>query len=223
MASRVALAPAARRDLRVAAAARPMHLFCIAVVCLAVYTWSTAASALVVGPGDSVEVTFAFPSPPDVGGGAIDFLALTTTPFSASEPDIAVSAQLFDRGALLGSGVRPSAALISFSGGLFANAIVASLSSVTDADFQGRILFTPIFAADAGFLDFDPVNFNVRAGHGSAGGVLLAQDGAVLRSVGIPTVETPTPAALLLFVSALAVLGIALYWRRSRDRAGPDD
>lgn len=215
----VGLTSAARLGTRMQAAKRLSVMLCIVSFCGVLDGWRHPASALLVGPGDSVEVTFFFASPPDVGGEVIDFLALTTTSFSSSGPGIAINAQLFDGAALLGSGNRPSAAFISFSDGLFGNAVAASLGSLTDSGFQGRILFTPLFVDAGDFINFDVDNFNVRAGHGSVGSVLLQQDGATITSVSIPTVETPIPAAALLFFSALAVLGIVVFRRKRGESA----
>lgn len=215
MAGLVGLTSAARRKMRARAIGRLTFFLGIFVFCAALDGWRQSASALVVGPGDSVEVTFFFASPPNVGGDTIDFLALTATPFTSSGPDITATAQLFSGPALLGSGALPSAAFIAFSDGLYANAIPATLSSITAAGFQGSILFTPVFPGGVGYIEFNLANFNVRAGHGnSATGVLLAQDGATITSISIPTVETPVPAALLLFFSALAALGGVLVRRR---------
>jgi hypothetical protein len=190
----------------------------VVLVCLGAVAAGNPAQALLVGPGDSVEVTFAFTTPPNAGGNAIDLLVLTTTPFTASGPGITVNASLYDGAALLGSGIRPSAALISFSDGLYTNAIAANLDSVRTGAIDGRIVFTPNFADDAGFIDFDPDNFDVRGAHGFTSSVILASPGAAIRSVEIPVAQTPVPPALLLFASALAALGIALYRRRPRSR-----
>jgi hypothetical protein len=226
MAGLVGLMPAIRPRRRGKAAANLSLLLCVFALGFGIDAWRKPAMALFVAPGDSVEVAFFFESPPNVGGAAIDFLALTTTPFSASGPGIAIHAQLFDGTTLLGSGMRPNAALISFTDGAFSNAIPASLGSVTDPGFQGRIRFTPDFPGGAGFIDFDPDNFNARAGHGNPTGVLLQQDGATIASVSvsadvaIPTTETPAPAALFLFFSGLVVLGFVLIWRRQKDETG---
>lgn len=221
----VGLASAARLGRRAKVAAHLSVFLGLLMLCTVVDGWRKPALALLVGPGDSVEVTFFFASPPDVGGPAIDFLALTTTPFTASGPGIAINAQLFDGVALLGEGTRPSAAFVSFSDGDFGNAIAASLGGITDPGFQGRILFTPVFPVGTGFIDFDPDNFNIRAGHGTTTGVLLQEESASITSisippeVGVPTAVTPAPAALVLFFSGLVVLGFVLFGRRKNEGA----
>jgi len=228
MASRVERASAVRRLGICRSGASLLRFWGGALFCLLAFSAGNPARALIVGPGDSLEVTFAFATVPDAGGMTIDLLALTTTPFSASAPNIAVAAQLYDGAALLGSGLRPSAALVSFSDGLFTNAITALLDPVRDGSIAGRVVFTPIFPGDVGFINFDTANFRVRAGHGTSGsGALLATPDAAISSVRVPVAATPAPAALLLFVSALAALSFVFYRRRAPgsifDRMGSPD
>jgi len=190
MAGLAGLAPATHRRWRGKAAAYLMVLLCVFALSTGIDGVRKPAFALLLVPGDSVEVTFLFASPPDVG-------------------------------------VRPNAALISFTDGVFGNAIPVSLGSVTDPGFQGRIRFTPEFPGGSGFIDLEPENFNLRVGHGDATGGLLQQGDATLATVAIssdraiPTTETPTPAALILFFAGLLVLGCVVLLRRGKDGTGP--
>jgi len=225
MAGRVELASAARRLGRGGAVAWGSRLSFFVLCCLSIFAAGSPARALVIGPGDSLEVTFVFASPPSAGSETIDLLVLTTTPFSASGPGIAVTAQLYDGATLLASGVRPSAALITFSDGAYGDAIAASLDTLRNGTIQGRIVLTPDFAGDTGYINFTPENFQVRGAHGFTQSVILASPGADILSVGIPSrtpntpvAATPVPAAMLLFGSALAVLVVACLRRRPRIR-----
>ncbi len=163
-----------------------------------------------------MEVTFSFFNTPPVVPGGVDVLALTTPPFTASGPDISVNAELLDGATSLGSGAVASAAIVPFvsAGGLF-DGITANLATVIDGTIDGSIRITPNFTEADGFIEFTFANFNIRAGRGtSANGQIFAAPFARVVSAEVVSAvsHVPLPAAIVLFLSGLSLLGgIAVY------------
>lgn len=174
------------------------------------------AAALLVTPGQALEVTFSFFNTPPVVPGGVDVLALTTPPFTASGPGIAVNAELFDGATLLGSGSVSSAAIVPFvSAGSLFDGVTANLASVVDGTIDGLIRITPLFTEADGFIEFTFANFNIRAGRGtSANGQIFAAPFARVQSAEVVSAVSPVPlpAAFILLLSGLSILGgIAVY------------
>ncbi len=202
------------------AVSRCISVFLLLLTLLSFSGWRNDAAALLVTPGQALEVEFSFFNTPPVVPGGVDVLALTTTPFSASESNISVNAELFDGSTLLGSGVVASAAIVPFiSAGSLFDGITSNLATVIDGTIDGRIRITPNFTSADGFIEFTFANFNVRAGRGTSDGsqVFAAPFARVQAAEVVSAVSpVPLPAAVFLLLSGLSVLGgIAVYrWRR---------
>lgn len=178
--------------------------------------WRNDAAALLVQPGQALEVTFSFFNTPPVVPGGVDVLALTTSPFSASGPGISVNAELFDGATPLGSGTVASAAIAPFvSAGSLFDGVTANLATVVDGTIDGLIRITPKFTEADGFIEFTFANFNIRASRGtSANGQIFAAPFARVVSAEVVSAvsHVPLPAAFLLLLSGLSLLGgIAVY------------
>lgn len=182
--------------------------------------WRNDAAALLVTPGQALEVTFTFFDTPPVVPGGVDVLALTTTPFLASGPGISVDAELFDGATSLGSGTVASAAIVPFvsAGGLF-DGVTSNLATVIDGTIDGLIRITPNFTDADGFIEFTFANFDIRAGRGtSERGQILAAPFARVASAEVVSAPSPVPlpAAFLLLLSGLSLLGGIAVWRLFR-------
>lgn len=224
MARKVAVASAACRSWCDHARGRRIVLFQktlgVLLVCLGLFAVGNPARALLIGPGEAIEVTFDFSAPPDAGGNTVDLLYMTITPIISSGPTISVLSQLFDGATLLGGGVQSISAFTGFSDGIYGNAFPANLDSVRDGTIDGRIVLTPTFPGGTGFMEFDPANLKVGAAHAvTTERVLFASPNPTVLSVGTTVSAVPVPAALLLFASALAAVVAALFRRRLRGEA----
>lgn len=198
------------------AVSRCVSVLFLVLTLLPLSGWRNDAAALLVTPGQALEVTFSFFNTPPVVPGGVDVLALTTTPFSASGPGISVNAELFDGATSLGSGVVASAAIVPFvSAGSLFDGVSSNLASVVDGTIDGLIRITPIFTEADGFIEFTFANFNIRAGRGtSANGQIFAAPFARVQSAEVVSAVSPVPlpAAFILLLSGLSLLGgIAVY------------
>lgn len=182
-----------------------------AVVALVLLAFpGTPAGALSVGPGQSLEILFAWTSPPLVSGGSVDTVTLTLASASTASGLIGITVSLFDGQTLLGQATAAAAERIfGFAeppSQWTKNADVSvDLSSVRSGDIAGRLLVTPIFAGTPGdFFDVVlPAFPAVQAGLGTqAMGLVAAFPDAVL---GTPRV-VPEPASATLLAAALAAL-----------------
>ncbi len=198
------------------AVSRCVSVLFLVLTLLPLSGWRNDAVALLVQPGQALEVTFSFFNTPPVVPGGLDVLALTTTPFTASGPGISVNAQLFDGGTSLGSGVVGSAAIVPFvSAGSLFDGVSTDLTSVVDGTIDGLIRITPNFTESDGFIEFTFANFNIRAGRGtSANGQIFAAPFARVQSAEVVSAVStvPLPAAFILLLSGLSLLGgVAVY------------
>ena len=198
------------------AVARYVSILFLVLTLLPLSGWRNDAAALLVNPGQALEVTFSFFNTPPFVPGGVDVLALTTTPFTASGPGISVNAELFDGATSLGSGIVASAAIVPFvSAGSLFDGVTSNLATVIDGTIGGLIRITPIFTEADGFIEFTFANFNVRAGRGtSAQGQVLAAPFARVQSAEVVSAVSPVPlpAAFILLLSGLSLLGgIAVY------------
>lgn len=202
------------------AVSRYVSILFLVLTLLPLSGWRNDAAALLVKPGQALEVTFTFFDTPPVVPGGVDVIALTTPPFTASGPGISVNAELFDGATSLGSGVVASAAIIPFvsTGSLF-DGVTSNLATVIDGTIDGLIRVTPIFTDADGFIEFTFANFNIRAGRGtSAQGQIFAAPFARVASAEVVTAVSPVPlpAAFVLLLSGLSLLGGLAVWRLTR-------
>lgn len=202
------------------AVSRCVSILFLVLTLLPLSGWRNDASALLVKPGQALEVTFTFFDTPPVVPGGVDVLALTTTPFSPSSPGITVDAELFDGAMSLGSGTVASAAIIPFiSAGSLFDGVSSNLATVVDGTIDGLIRVTPNFTDADGFIEFALANFNIRAGRGtSAQGQIFAAPFARVASAEVVAVSpVPLPAAFVLLLSGLSLLGGLAMWRLIRN------
>lgn len=202
------------------AVSRFVSILLLVIALLPLSGWRNDAAALLVKPGQALEVTFTFfNTPPNVPGG-VDVIALTTTPFAASASGISVVADLFDGATLLGSGTVASAAIVPFvSPGSLFGGVQSNLATVVDGTIDGLIRLTPSFTDADGFLEFTFANFNIRAGRGtSETGQILAAPFARVSSAEVVSAvsHVPLPAAFILLLSSLSLLGGIAVWRLIR-------
>lgn len=170
----------------------------------------TPAGAIPVGPGQFLEIPFAWTSPPVVSGASVDTLTLTLANASTASGLIGITVSLLDGQTLLGQ-VTTSATERIFA---FAeppsewtkNAdISVDLASVRSGAIAGRLLVTPIFSGSPGsFFDVVlPAFPPVQAGRSPEDTVLFtASPDPVL---GTPRV-VPEPASAILLAAAVATL-----------------
>lgn len=182
--------------------------------------WRNDAAALLVKSGQALEVTFSFFNRPPIVPGGVDVIALTTAPFGASGLGIPVNAELFDGATLLGGGAVASAEIVPFvSAGSLFDGVTSDLSTVIEGTVDGLIRITPNFASADGFIDFAFANLRIRAGRGTGGADrILAAPFARVQSAEVVSAlsHVPLPAAFLLLLSGLSLLGGFAVFRLSR-------
>ncbi len=178
------------------------------------------AAAIVVNPGQTLDITFSLSGPPSVpgftgaGGLAVDTLQFIETdhgPFGTHGV-----AQLFNGSTLLGSvnfiaGFVQSFAFVAPGSAFTFPAVgtVSDWSSITSGAINGILKITLDHT-----IDFSIASVYLGVANGSSQ-ILLASPGVTITGAAI---ATPLPAALPLFATGAGVLGL-IGWRRKRKAA----